>query len=180
MKKLLLFCGLPGSGKTTISRELCRVTKAHLIDLDDFKKTDVDPATVTSQIDPPDVRWRYYQKGISEALRLFENGIQTIVVDEVFHLKELRSRIDSFCLEHGITVFWIEVSCPYNIVEKRLLSKPRVGHILSSTEALAMYQMFAEIFEPFSTDSGHIVIENINSDLAFRAVTTILKEISRE
>lgn len=178
MQRLLLFCGLPGSGKTTISRELCRVTKAKLIDLDDFKKTDVDPSTVTSQIDPPDVRWGYYQKGIAEALRLFRNGSQTIVIDEVFHLAELRQRITNLCERQNVSVTWIEVKCPYNIVEERLRTKPRIGHILSNEEALVMYQMFAEIFEPFSADSKHVVINNVDSDTTFKSVNLILEEIA--
>ncbi len=177
MQRLILFCGLPGSGKTTISRELCKVTEARLIDLDDFKKADVDPTTVTSQIDPPEVRWGYYQKGISEALRMFLSGVQTIVVDEVFHLAELRQRIESFCHKHGISLVWIEVRCPYSVVKHRLLSKPRVGHILSSAEALAMYQMFALIFETFEQGSKHIVIQNIDPDAVDEAVSRILKEI---
>ena len=77
MKRLLLFAGLPGVGKSTISRGVSKKTGAEIVDIDDFKKTDVDPALVTSQIDPPELRWSYYQKALEHVFGLFEQGIST-------------------------------------------------------------------------------------------------------
>ncbi|QQR82186.1 ATP-binding protein [Candidatus Campbellbacteria bacterium] len=179
-KQLILFCGLPGSGKTTISRELCRITGGKLIDLDEFKKTDVDPLLVKSEIDPPEVRWTYYQKGLRAALALFATGTHTIIIDEVFHLAELRRKIANFCREQHITITWVEVRCPYDVVAQRLSSKPRIGHILSTEEALAMNRLFENIFEPFPTLSdGHIVVENTGSGRIEEVVVCILEKMHR-
>lgn len=176
--QLVLFCGLPGSGKTTISRLLCEATEARLIDLDEFKKTEVDPTLVRSQIDPPEVRWGYYQKGLCEALRLFASGVRNVVIDEVFHLAELRQRIEDFCNEHGISLLWVEVQCPYQVVEERLSAKPRVGHILSTEEALKMYRLFEGTFEPFVPDSRkHALINNEGADGFDTAIAFILQKM---
>ena len=176
--QLILFCGLPGSGKTTISRRLCEVINAKFIDLDDFKKIEVDPTLVRSQIDPPEIRWSYYQKGLCEAMRLFTSGIQNIIIDEVFHLAELRQRIEDFSEQNGISLLWVEVRCPYKVVEERLLAKPRVGHILSTEEALKMYGLFGEIFEPFAPDnSGHVLINNESNDRIDVVLTLILQRM---
>lgn len=68
--------------------------------------------------------------------------------------------------------------CPYEIVAERLLSKPRVGHILSSEEALAMYRLFSELFEPFSEcDHNRIVVDNTNSDKIVETTSYILEEM---
>jgi|SRR3989338_8682535 len=161
--KLLLFAGLPGVGKSTISRKVSKKIGAKIVDLDDFKKTDVDPLLVTNQIDPPEIRWSYYQKAIEYAFGLFKQGISTVIMDEVFHLNALRMRLESVCTEQSVQVLWIEVRCSYGIVKRRLQSTAREGHILSSEEALKMHLLFEGIFEKFSPNSqNHIVINNGN------------------
>jgi len=161
--KLLLFAGLPGVGKSTISKEVSKKIGAKIVDIDDFKKIDVDPALVKNQIDPPEQRWTYYQKAIEHAFGLFKQGISTVIMDEVFHLNSLRVRLESACAEQSVQVLWIEVRCSYDIVKKRLQSTTREGHILSSEEALKMHLLFERIFEKFSLNSqNHIVINNGN------------------
>lgn len=163
MKKLLLFAGLPGVGKSTISREVRKRTGAKIVDLDDFKKTDVDPDLVRSQIDPPELRWSYYQKALEHVFGLFDETISTVIMDEVFHLDSLRTRLEVLCAKQNVQVLWVEVRCSYETVGMRLKAKKREGHILSTEEALKMHLMFEEIFEKFSNHSqNHIVINNEN------------------
>lgn len=160
-KVVLLVAGLPGVGKSTISRKVSHRTGAKIVDIDDFKRRDVDPTLVTSQIDPPEVRWNYYQKALEYVFSLFDTEVQTVVIDEVFHLNTLRVQVESLCKAHGVRVVWVEVRCSYETVEKRLRSKTREGHILSTEESLHMNLMFKEIFEKFPVDAeNHLVIEN--------------------
>lgn len=162
MSTLVLFSGLPGVGKTTISQAFCKKNNGHTIDLDDFKKTDVDPKLVKDFIDPPDVRWGYYQKALHRAHSLFLGGAHLVVMDEVFHLADLRKRIDTFCAERNIRAMWIEVRCPYLVVRDRLNMHEREGHILSPLETMTMYRMFHKIFEPFEDVQGsHILVQNV-------------------
>jgi len=176
VKRLLLFAGLPGVGKSTISRGVSKKTGAEIVDIDDFKKTDVDPALVTSQIDPPELRWSYYQKALEHVFGLFEQGISTVIMNEVFHLSSLRTQLESLCARQQVQVLWIEIRCPYGIVERRLQSTRREGHILSTDEALKMHLLFKEIFEEFSTCSqNHIVVTNENDSIMDLLVENILK-----
>ena len=177
MKKLLLFAGLPGVGKSTISRGVSKKTGAKIIDLDDFKKTDIDPTLVTNQIDPPELRWAYYQKALDYVFGLFDQGISTVIMDEVFHLDSLRVQLEVLCEKRHVQVLWVEVRCPYDVVEKRLQSTSREGHILSTEQALKMHLLFEEIFEKFSANSqNHIVINNGNAANVDLLVENILEK----
>ncbi len=164
MNTIVLLAGLPGVGKSTISKLISEKLGAKVLDLDDFKKVDVDPVLVTSQIDPPSVRWAYYKKAIECAFSIFANSdTSTIIIDEVFHLEKLRKKFETLCTKMQIKVFWVEVQCPYSLVEERLRLHSRVGHILSTEEALNMYLLFSEIFEDFSAYSkNHIIVNNID------------------
>ena len=177
MKRLLLFAGLPGVGKSTISRQVNKETGARIVDIDDFKKTNVDPSLVKTQIDPPELRWAYYQKALEYVFGLFEQGVSMVIMDEVFHLSSLRAQLETLCATKQVQVLWVEVQCPYDTVEKRLQSTTREGHILSSAEALKMHLMFKEIFEGFPTDSpNHVVVNNEDGGSVGELVGSILKK----
>lgn len=161
MKKLLLFSGLPGVGKTTLSREVSRLLGSEIVNLDNFKKTDVDPSLVKTEVDSPEVRWSYYEKAIKHSFSLFNKGAQIVIMDEVFHLSSLRARLERLCTEESVHVYWIEIRCSFIVVEERLRSKKREGHILSTEESLNMYKLFEKTFDNFSVDSeNHILINN--------------------
>ncbi len=177
-KKLLLFTGLPGVGKSTISKLVSKKTGAKIIDIDDFKKKDVDPILVKTQIDPPETRWNYYQKALEHAFGVFSKGVPIVAMDEVFHLNSLRARLEALCVKK-CQVLWIEVRCSYGIIEKRLQSKKREGHILSTEETLKMHLVFSEIFEKFSEKrQNHIIVNNENTGDEVFLVESILKKWS--
>jgi len=179
MKKLLLFAGLPGVGKSTISVKMSKKTGAQIVDIDDFKKTEVDPVLVKSQVDPPELRWSYYQKALWHAFHLFDQGTSIVMMDEVFHLNSLRDRLQTLCEEKGVRVLWIEVKCPYCVVEARLRSTARKGHILSAEEALKMNRLFHETFEDFPAKyKNHIVVNNKKSDEVDLMLENILQALA--
>ncbi len=179
-KLLLLVAGLPGVGKSTLSKELSRRTGARVVDMDDFKKITVDSALVTKEIDPPELRWLYYQKALAYVLGLFDGGVTTVIMDEIFHLHSLRTQVEALCVEQGVQVLWIEVRCSYATVEKRLQSMSRNGHILSTEEALKMYLLFSKVFEDFSTrDANHVVVRNDSDDNTSMRVEDVLLKVAR-
>ncbi|MDO8594419.1 MAG: AAA family ATPase [bacterium] len=160
-KLLVLVAGLPGVGKSTISRMVSKYDGATVVDVDDFKRVAVDLVLVKEQIDPPELRWVYYQKALEHVFGLFDQGRLTVIMDEVFHLRSLRSKIEALAESRHVEVLWVEVRCPLDMVQARLSSTQREEHLLSSEEALRMYHLFKEIFEPFPEGSeNHVVINN--------------------
>ena len=178
MNQLLSLAGLPGVGKSTISMAISKKLEARIVDIDDFKKSDVDPILLKGQIDPPEVRWNYYQKALGYVFGLFDEGTSTVIMDEVFHLNSLRLQVEVLCKGHNVQVLWIEVRCPYDMVEKRLKSIAREGHILSTEETLKMHLMFLEMFEKFPTcTKNHVVVNNDKQVSMDLLVEGILKKL---
>src|SRR4051812_29121083 len=120
METLLLIAGLTGNGKSTIAAALSELLLAPMVDIDLFKRDLVDPTALTESIDPPELRWKYYELALEEVFRLFEEGTQTVILDEMFHVGILRKRIETLCAGRGIRVCWIEVRCPDDLVKERL------------------------------------------------------------
>ncbi len=179
MKKILLFAGLPGVGKSTISRGVGEIIGAKVVDIDHFKKSIVDSAQVKSEIDPPELRWTYYKEALDHAFELLDNNESIIAMDEVFHLQSLRSRLEAYCTVFKTQVIWIEVRCSYRVVKKRLSTQERDGHLLSTDETLRMHLMFREIFEKFpDSHQNYIAVDNEESSGVNLLVGDILEIIN--
>lgn len=160
MKKIVLFSGLPGAGKSTVSKRVSEKTGAKLVDVDIFKSMVIDQTTVTNQIDPPEVRWICYQVALSCVFGLFNYGVTSIVVmDEVFHLDSLRTQLEVLCAKNDVQVLWVEVRCSFDKVKERLAG--RKGHLLPVEKALNIHLLFRDTFEEFPENSpNHIIINN--------------------
>lgn len=165
MKNLVLTSGLVGVGKSTIANAIAKAVGGMFVDVDDFKRVSVDAKIVSSEIDPPEIRWSYYTKALQHVVQIFGDGqYSTVVMDEVFHLKELRHKLEVFCEGKQIKVLWVDVKSSYETVKRRFLAGGRDGHILSTDEALRMHLLFKEVFEEFSVEDDYICLHNDNDD----------------
>jgi predicted kinase len=159
--KLILFAGLPGSGKTTICQRIGEMPGSKWIEVDYYKKLRADPNRVTKEVDPPEMRMLYCQDALLEAFRHLDDGTSTVVMDEVFPFHSVRAQMESFCTEKQIPVLWVEVRASSNVAEKRL-SQPRGNLLLHTPEvAQSIHRMCANAFEAFPAGyPNHIVINN--------------------
>ncbi|MFH1457382.1 MAG: AAA family ATPase [Patescibacteria group bacterium] len=162
MKKIIFIAGLPGVGKSTISRIIAG-NNGRIVDIDDFKKVvyknspELDP----TQLDPPEIRWAYYQLAVKHAMSMTADKV---VIDETFHLQVLRGRLEDFCVKLGAEVEWVHVLCTSETVEKRLRAKARVGHILSTDDAIRMHHLFHGIFQRFPKGKKNLIVVDNNND----------------
>lgn len=164
-KTLVLFAGLPLSGKTTISKEVGRRLGFPIVDIDMFKRLVADPTKVAKEIDPPEVRRQYYELALNHVEQLLCDN-RGVIIDEVFHLALLRAWITNWCTQTGINVIWVDVVCDRAVVEQRMSCGVRHGHILSTEEALQMNALFRGIFEPFGNTPNYVCVNNSgNTDL---------------
>ena len=160
-KNIFIFiAGLPGIGKTTIAKTIKSFLHPAIhIDIDDFKKQVVDPNLVSKEIDPPEIRWEYYQLAANAAIEATEAGNQYVVMEETFHLSDLREKMTEKVEASGNRVIWVHVTCDLETVKQRA-SKPREGHILTQEETVAMHVEFSELFEGFPEDQQICSIDN--------------------
>jgi len=149
-RDLILLAGLPGVGKTTVAREFARQTEGVHFDIDDVKRQVVPRDIVTTDIDPPEYRFKYYTETIRKLPDLFiENPSQTVIIDETFHLKDFRELWSEAAKELNIRAHWVEAVCDEQCLRERLqLGKNRQDHILLGHKAFPMYLRFKEVFEP--------------------------------
>ncbi len=148
-RDLILIAGLPGTGKTTVAKEFARQTQALHFDIDEVKRLVVPADEVTDDIDPPEYRFKYYADTIRKLPELFsKSSVQTVVVDETFHLRNFRDFWNESARALNIRIHWIEVVCDEEIVKQRLrIGKDRENHVLGD-KAIPMYLLFKEVFEP--------------------------------
>ncbi|MBT6691592.1 AAA family ATPase [Candidatus Parcubacteria bacterium] len=165
MDTLILVSGLPGAGKTTVAKKLAYRLGDQAIhfDIDDIKRgVVVDSVALENDIDPDEIRWVYYQEALNLTHRTFEEGVYNcVIMDEVFHSKELRTRISDWCICQGVQSQWVVVQCSYEVIERRLNSNPRDGHILTAEQCLKLNRRFEELFDEFTIEESVTVI---NSD----------------
>ncbi len=159
MRKLVLFAGLPGSGKSTICQRISEATGAPHVDVDIYKKIRTDPNKVGKDVDPPELRLLYCRDALNVAFGHFDNGASTVVMDDVYPYHSVRAELESQCREQQVNVLWVEVRSSNATATERLTT--REHSILSPEEALEIHGMCGDAFEAFPADSqNHIVINN--------------------
>lgn len=178
MKRGVIFlAGNVGTWKSTLSWALSKKIGAKHYDIDEIKKiiypTDPDyQRNIEAGIPFSDVtRKKVFIKVLDDFQRLSKE-YDIIIVEEVLHKKYLRDILfrgakDFFWKYH---IFLIESD--ESLVQTRLLSKRREGHILSNP--LKVYTEIKKSFEPI--EEAHTIILNNNSIES--SITEILSYIN--
>jgi len=170
-KNLILVAGLPGSGKTTVSKILEERLGGIHIELDQPKRK-IIPRDVMlgcaseGRTSPYPLLRQVYQYACDELSRLVEDAAEkpkVIIIDECFHLKEFRVMLCQTGESLGYNTLFVEVICSdEDIVTSRLTGdkKRKQEHVLED-QGLNMRQAFAKVFEPI-TEREHYVVDTIS------------------
>lgn len=159
-KRILVgVCGNVGVGKTTSANLIAASLRGQHLDVDHFKKMHADPQKVTEEIDGENVRRIYYLAALEHAMGMFTRGEQVVVMEEIFHLHCLRQEIEEYMHLRGVTVVWIHVRVSdFSVVQRRLQNSARRGHILTTSQALHLYNLFEKAFDPFPSCTGNVFL----------------------
>ena len=149
MAKLIVFAGLPASGKSTIAREAARRTGAFWLRIDSMDRAIL--ASGTAPADLQDWTYRAAQAVAEDNLRLGRDVIGDCVNDWTV----ARDGWQQAGLRAGAEVFWVEIVCA-DTVEHRRRVETRVsdipGHVLPGWD-----EVTGRAYHPWDRD--HLTID---------------------
>jgi predicted kinase len=148
---IVIVCGLPGVGKTTLSRELAPIISAIILSTDKIRK---------ELIPRPTYRWQERRLVYDVLLILakyLHNAGATCILDATFNTensrKELKHKLaltpDQFSL--------IECTCPEDEIISRLKNRKNDY----SDADISIYRKMKKIYEPVREE--HIIVDTSNT-----------------
>ena len=161
---LILFAGLPGTGKTTLARAYSEAIGAVHLNSDVLRR---DLGLMGDY--RPEAKAHVYTNLLARAREALLQG-KTVVVDSTFYKAAIRQPFLELANACKIPVYWIETTASETVLRQRL-SRPR----LDSEADFAVYETIRAQFEPLPKDK--LTIHTDEEDLV-AAVAKISKYIS--
>lgn len=160
---LVVCCGLPGVGKSTISGYIAEQLPATRCRTDEvrhdvFAEPSYTPAETRST----------YEELFERACARLDDG-RNVVVDGTFKDARARDEIVSVAEETGAAVQFVRVTCPPAVVRERIQSRTDDA----SDADVSVYQKHRDQFEPLAR--AHVTVDN-GGDLAdtYRQVDSLV------
>lgn len=137
MPTLVLFAGLPGSGKTTIARAFATRMGALHLNSDTVRR---DMGLMGRYA--PDDKQRVYTELLERTQSALQNG-QTVVIDSTFAKADTRTPFVSLATRQGVVVYWVQTFARDEVIRERL-RQPRPD----SEADFEVYQRIAAEADP--------------------------------
>jgi predicted kinase len=146
--KLVVLCGLPGVGKTTVGKHIVEQTDGRLVRTDTVRK---------ELFDQPD-----YTDAETETVyeTVIQRGVDTVsdgdyaVLDGTFRERSLRDQVEAAANRAGVSTLFVRVTCE----ESQAIERIRNRTDDESDAEVEDYAHFREIFDPLERE--HVSIDN--------------------
>jgi predicted kinase len=147
---LILICGLPATGKSTVARRLAKALGAEVLRTDIVRRDLIKNPVYTEE-----EKDLIYKAGFLIADYLIKNDI-IVIIDGTFYKDKHRKQAQEIAKKRGKRFFLIETQCPEDVVLKRL--EARRKNLRSPSDAdKEVYFKIKNLFEEIKED--HIVID---------------------
>jgi predicted kinase len=147
---IVLFCGLPGVGKTRLANELAPLINAIVLSTDKIRKELIPKPTYTK-----DEKDLIYDVILLVARYLHNAAGVNCILDATFNTEESREKAKrKLASVSPDQIYIVECSCPEDIVISRL--KARKGDDYSDAD-VGIYRKMKQIYEPVKDKQRHIV-----------------------
>ena len=148
---LVVCCGLPGVGKSTVSAYMAEQLPATRYRSDEVRHDLFEEPEYT-----PAEGHRTYNELLDRARAGLDAG-EAVVVDGTFKHVDDRDQVAGVAAETGVTVRFVHVTCPPATVRDRLRSRTDDA----SDADIGVYRQHREQFEPL--DREHVTVDNSGS-----------------
>lgn len=149
---LVVVCGLPGVGKTTVSRRIADRLNATILRTDAVRK-ELFPYPEYTDEETEAV----YEELLDRAGNELEAG-QTVVLDATFARTTFRENADAVADTVGVPFHLIKVECDVSVVERRIQTREGL-----SDADFEVHLLFREEYEPI--ERAHHVIDNSGDEV---------------
>jgi hypothetical protein len=150
--KLIVICGLQGTGKTTVARMIIKkFKKGVLLRTDKIRrKLFKEPKYTEEEMQ------KVYDEMLLETKKAIKEG-KVVVLDATFARAKNRKKVELIAKESNVELTIIEVKCKEEVVRERI--KRRKGD--ASRAGYNQYLQYKKIFDPIKEE--HIIIDNSGS-----------------
>jgi predicted kinase len=146
---LVLVCGLPGTGKSTVAKELAKSINGKLLRTDIIRKEVFKKPKYTER-----EKQNVYELLFSRAEQLLSKNI-SCVLDGTFYKKSLREKAHDVAKKTGAKFEIIECICPEKVIHKRMKKRTKTSD--ASDADFRIYEKMKNEYEPI--EEKHIVID---------------------
>ena len=148
---IVLFCGLPGVGKTSLANELAPLINAIVLSTDKIRKEVISKPTYTKE-----EKGLIYDVMLLVARYLHDAAGINCILDATFNTeKSRRTAIEKLVNVSSDQIYIVECICPEDVVITRL--KARKGDY--SDADIDIYRKMKQLYEPVKEMEKHIVID---------------------
>jgi predicted kinase len=148
---LILFCGLPGVGKTSLANKLGFLINAIVLSTDKIRKELISEPTYTKE-----EKKLIYDVMLLVARYLHNEAGVNCILDATFNTEESRrTAIEKLANVSSEQIYIVECVCPEDIVISRL--KARKGDY--SDADIDIYRKMKQLYEPVKDKQRHIIAD---------------------
>ncbi len=147
---LIIVCGLPGTGKSTLALALAAKLDGEHISSDIIRRKMLEERTYSEQ-----EKYRVYERMVAEAEALLKKG-KSVVADATFYRKRTRQQMLDAARRCGKKVLIVECVLDEETIEERMEIR-RAGRESESEADFSVYLKVKALFEPVSEE--HLVVD---------------------